>query len=245
MRRIAGIDGCKSGWVVVSAYEDLSDIEIRLYEKFLDVFEQGLPPQLVAVDMPMGFAEKAETGGRVCERELRKILGREKGSSVFPSPCRAALQYDMRDQYAEACRVNRENSIDKAKSITIFCHGIFKKINELDKFVRENTNRRIFECHPEYTFALMRNPMAPKPIIESKKSAAGLAIRAAVLTKAGIDLSTNWRSLFRRKDAALDDVLDAAACLWSASRILTGEHKRLPADGELRDSKGILMAIHA
>jgi len=238
MERIAGVDGCKAGWVVASAYADLSGIEFRLVEKFAEIFDARPVPVLVAVDMPMGFLDKAEDGGRACERALRKILGKGKSSSVFPSPCRAALAFDV---YEDACRANRENSLGKPKGIPKQTHGIFKKMNELDRFVREHSDRAVFECHPEYAFKLMRG----ETILESKKTAAGLASRYETLAAAGIDLAANWRRLFKLRDAAPDDVLDAAACLWSAARILAGKNERVPPGEPSRDRKDIRMAIHA
>lgn len=236
--RIAGVDGCKAGWVVASANADLSGVEFRLVATFAEIFEGRAVPALVAVDMPMGFLDKAEDGGRECERALRKILGKGKTSSVFPSPARAALKFEL---YEDACRANRENSLGKPKGLPKQTHGIFKKMNELDRFVRARSDDAIFECHPEYAFALMRG----KTILESKKTAAGLALRDEALAASGIALPTNWRSLFKLRDAAPDDVLDAAACLWSAARIRAGKNARVPPGEPARDREGIRMAIHA
>ena len=58
-------------------------------------------PKIIAIDMPMGFLEQAEPGGRACEREARKLL-KGKASSVFAVPVRAVLASPT---YADALAV--------------------------------------------------------------------------------------------------------------------------------------------
>jgi len=59
------------------------------------------PPDLagIAIDIPIGLLE----GPRVCDKAARKLLGQPRGSSVFPAPCRPALEAQcQRQTYAEA-----------------------------------------------------------------------------------------------------------------------------------------------
>lgn len=239
--RVAGADGCKAGWIVVSGDLDYKNRRVVLVEKLELAFSSQFRPALLAVDMPIGFLARAQEGGRQCERELRKIL-RGKSRSVFSAPCRPALKASSHE---EASRLNRDNSVDVGAPIGLSqqAFGLFKKMNEVDSLLAGRDRDDIFECHPEYSFALMADEHNPQPILESKKTIGGLAKRVARLLKVGVYLDDSWRSLFRASAAQPDDVLDAFACYWSAVRIAKEKHKRLPPSPE-RDAEGRIMAIH-
>lgn len=231
--RVAGVDGCKAGWVV--CHSKGGRIRFDLAPTFKDVFKIG-DFKLVAVDMPIGFSAEAEDGGRECERALREILGPKRRSSVFPSPCRPTLaavyrgsdKEERKRHYEMACRINRENSIGKPKGIPLQTFAILPKICEVDAFLRSGPATQVFEAHPEFAFALMSRTGHPKPIARSKASAAGLAIRIGRLKRQRIDLDPAWRDSFRTKDAGPDDLLDAAACYWTAVRLDEKRAETLP-----------------
>jgi predicted RNase H-like nuclease len=239
--RVAGADGCKAGWIVVSGDLDYRNCRVALFEKLEMAFESQHPPAKLAVDMPIGFLNQAREGGRECERALRKILI-GKASSVFSAPCRRAL---LARTHEEASRINRENSEADGKPVGLSqqAFGLFKKMNEVDALLLKLDSVYIYECHPEYSFALMGNEIDPIPILESKKTLGGIAKRVARLRKSGINLDNEWRSLFRASAAQPDDILDAFACYWSAVRIAKNSHKRLPPSPEV-DAQGRIMAIH-
>jgi predicted RNase H-like nuclease len=71
---------------------------------------------------------------------------------------------------------------------------------------------------------------------ESKHSAAGLAVRRALLASAGITLPA------APAGAAEDDLLDAAAVAWSARRIAAGTAAVL-SDPAQRGDDGLEIAI--
>ena len=64
-------------------------------------------------------------------------------------------------------------------------------------------------------------------LAHGKRTWNGHQERRRILAAAGIDLSMDLGSLGR---AGVDDVLDAAAAAWTASRIAGGDAKWLPAD---------------
>jgi predicted RNase H-like nuclease len=95
-------------------------------------------------------------------------------------------------------------------------------------------DERIHEAHPEVSFRAMNRSA---PLAHRKKSAGGALERIALLRAHGIEL----HSLGAAASAAVDDVLDAAACAWTAQRILTGEASTLPDPPEVVE--GRLVAI--
>ena len=72
--RIAGVDGCKGGWVAVVVDPDGSARAERVV-RIAELFERPLSPQIVAVDMPVGLPERVEAKGRAPERLVRPLLG--------------------------------------------------------------------------------------------------------------------------------------------------------------------------
>ena len=90
---LAGVDGCRAGWVVVVARLDAQDAQahqVRLCARFADVLSLEPAPAVVAVDMPIGLLDTSQPGGRDCDRLARRLLGR-RASSVFTPPPRPLL----------------------------------------------------------------------------------------------------------------------------------------------------------
>ena len=100
--RVAGVDGCRNGWVVASlAADGALHPRVEMVESFGAVLDLGFAA--VGVDMPF---QLLEDGPRPDETEARRLLGPRR-SSIFPSPIRAVL--DCID-YAEALEVSRRLS---------------------------------------------------------------------------------------------------------------------------------------
>ena len=93
-------------------------------------------------------------------------------------------------------------------------------------------DHRIHEAHPEVSFRAMNRGA---PLQHRKKSAGGALERLALLREHGITL----RRLGAAAYAAVDDVLDAAACAWTAHRIATGDAQTLPAAPEVVDGRAV------
>lgn len=87
MRRIiAGVDGCTGGWLaVVQADRGLQAQVARDLETLLD----AMPEVVIGIDIPIGLPDR---GPRACDLHARKLLGRPRGTSVFPVPIRACLK---------------------------------------------------------------------------------------------------------------------------------------------------------
>ena len=238
MTRVAGVDGCRAGWVAVlrRAGADGSDAEFRLCPSFADVIALSREVAMVALDMPVGLLDTAARGGRACDRSARALLGRPRASSVFSPPVRGALGAD---DYSSALRANRASSRDGI-GISKQCFGLFKKLREVDAAMTPALQERIREAHPEIAFLEIGGAPARHP----KRCAAGHAERREFLREAGLGAAGEGIAGFRGPGWGDDDVIDALALTWSAARILAGTALRLPAS-PMRDARGLAMEIWA
>ncbi|HET6378963.1 MAG TPA: DUF429 domain-containing protein [Methylocella sp.] len=228
-RRAAGVDGCRGGWAAVSyPFCDPGQAVARFsprFEDFLDLLDPGC---ILAVDIPIGLPERAVRGGRAADWAAREFLGARR-AAVFPIPSRQAV-YAYREGYAQVCRVARETS-DPPRALSLQAYQILPRIQEVDQllFRRPELARRIFEAHPEVSFALMHGG-EPLPVPKKGKGrllARGLECRRQILESQGF--SAAFLEAPPPAGAALDDLYDACACAWSASRIIAKRAITLPA----------------
>ena len=233
MTLVAGIDGCKGGWIAVCADLETGIAHPVFVETLLALFERPFAPELAAIDMPMGFADEAEPGGRACERAARAILGPAgRASCVFSAPCRPAL---AETDYAAASVRNR---VAHGVGLSKQSFNLFPKMREADEFKRTKATIRLHESHPEICFARL----AGAPVRAAKKSSEGRQTRIDLLAKAGFHDVPRWIEQFPRKAVAPDDVIDAAVVCLTAVRIAKGVATSIPASPK-RDLYGIEMAI--
>ena len=182
-----------------------------------------------------GFSTPAVPGGRECERLGRRMLGR-RASSIFSSPCRAALACP---DHPSASRTNRESS-PHGLGLSRQAHAIFPKMREIDAIVTPDLQERLFEIHPELCFvemALIENVEAPA----GKKTSAGVEQRMALLEAVGFAASSLCDHR-RSWGASRDDVLDAAAAAWTALRRAQGLARFLPHTPPT-DARGLRMEM--
>src|SRR5262249_33696116 len=107
---------------------------------------------IVAVDIPIGFPDQARKGGRECDRNARRLLGRIRSSSVFNAPVRAALGIS---NYPDAADVNTRSTVPGAKkllSISQQSFRLFPKMVDVDCVMNPVAQERIREIHPELCF---------------------------------------------------------------------------------------------
>ncbi len=169
---IVGVDGCKGGWIAVSLERDEIGAarakifeDFRSFEALVDAFA---PKATIAVDMPIGLPERTGRGGREPDRAAREFL-KPRSATVFPVPSRAAV-YTFDDSaddkgYAQACAVARKTS-EPSKAFSIQVFSIFPRIRQIDRLLTDKVDlrTRVFEVHPEVSFALMNGglPLLPK-----------------------------------------------------------------------------------
>lgn len=216
---MAGVDGFRGRWVV--AFVDGRDVRFTVGETAQDVLDLTVGCVAAGVDVPMGLAEDAV---RACEPLARRLLP-GAASSVFPTPARAVLGAS---DYLDACARSTAAAGKKISKQTWF---IVPGIRDFD--TTEVDPARVVETHPELSF----RAMAPGVVFGSKKTARGQGQRIAALS-AWVDVTAGLADV--PVGPALDDVLDAVACAWSARRWADGSAEVL---GRETDALGKPMRI--
>lgn len=251
-RAIAGVDGCKAGWIAVILAPGGAPTA-GVFPAFADLIETLPDDAIVAVDMPIGLPDFTHKGGRGPEVLVRRFLG-ERQSSVFSIPSRAALYahtepFTTIERWYEGHRLasaTARATSDPPRGVSIQAFGIFAKIREIDALLtaRPDLRRRVIESHPEVAFwrlneeRAMRLPKKLKGVVNP----AGMAERRALL--AANVLPTEFVHGTPPRGAAADDFLDASALLFIAARHARGEAQSFP-DPPGVDSHGIPVAIWA
>jgi predicted RNase H-like nuclease len=238
---LAGVDGCRAGWVAAFVRAAGDEVRVRVVSHFDDVLTAPEAPAVVAVDIPIGLPERAGHGGRAAENAVRPLLGARQ-SSVFSVPSRAAL---MMEDYREACGIALATS-DPPRKISKQLFMIAPKIREVDACLRADGGvaLRAFEVHPEVAFWRLNGERAlgePKKV-KGRCYEPGLALRRRLLIDAGASAAAVTTE--PPKGAGPDDLLDALACAAVARRIHAGAAQPFPDPPE-RDGFGLPMAIWA
>ena len=230
---VAGLDGTKRGWVCVTF--DGHTVSSFGVSDIAEALEQLAGASRIALDMPIGFRDTAEPGGRRCEQLARaRMPGRT--SSVFSSPCRAALR---EPDYPAASAANRA-SCETGRGLSKQAYAIFPKMREVDAVLSPALQNRVFEVHPELCFTELAR--SQNLVIGSgKKTLAGMVQRIQLLEAAGLRAAA-LLDRHRECGAGKDDVLDAAAAAWTAWRRHLGQAFCLPSDPPL-DARGLRMEM--
>jgi predicted RNase H-like nuclease len=225
-----GIDGCKGGWIAV-----IADSHGNTTTKLLrDINEtMGMRADVFLVDIPIGFIDGGKDE-RIGDKLARKMLGKPRNTSVFPAPCRSAV---YANSYSEAIAFTR---IATGKSLSALSWAIVPKIREVDEFLREQPHMRdrLRESHPELCFAALKG----KACAHYKKESEGVAERKAVLNRYIDTEELLALNPFKKKDAGIDDILDAAALAVIGLLGLTHGFRTLP-ENPPTDSAGLTMQM--
>ena len=206
---MVGLDVCRGRWVGFDS--DRRGFLGETIEAVLAAVEADSPVAVVGIDIPIGIASGGE---RKADRLARGLVGR-RSSSVFTTPVRAALDAAT---HTEATALNRAAT---GKGISQQAFGLRHKILEVDAWLR-GTDRVVVEVHPEVSFATM----AGRPLEHRKTSWAGGEERRTLLRAVGLDPVGDLGPMGAY--AAVDDVLDAAAACWTASRFARGIARPYP-----------------
>lgn len=222
---LAGVDGIKNGWVAAILRKNGST-EVHTFPSFRSLIEDTTLASIV-IDIPIGLPDY---GARACDQEARKCLGQSRGSSVFPSPIRSMLTaHDWKD----ACRIRWER---EGKKCSKQVAAILPKIREVDSTMTRDFQARIREGHPEVSFFMMNHE---RPVTSKKKTRQGKLDRLALLVPCFPDIEKNLQIQPRNLWV---DILDAYACLWTATRIASSQSKSFPQDS-VEDGVGLIMEI--
>ncbi|GAB4541339.1 MAG: DUF429 domain-containing protein [Roseibium sp.] len=238
--RVAGVDGCKAGWVaVLRNLTDPADTRLQVFSSFADILAHQPGPDIIAVDMPIGLPDKIGPDGRGPEKAARRHLGMRQ-SSVFTVPSRAAVH---EDDYPAACAMAQRTSAPP-KKVSKQCFYLFPKIREIDALMSPDLEARVFEVHPELAFWRLNGgtEMSLPKKVKSRANPLGLDQRRDLLVSSG--LPREFLDQRPPKGCGRDDLLDAAANSLIAERIFLGEAEPFPKEFR-RDGRGLRMAIWA
>ncbi|WP_421980140.1 DUF429 domain-containing protein [Roseibium sp.] len=237
---VAGVDGCKAGWVaVLRNLDDPAGLRLGVFPSFAGILAYDPFLAVIAVDMPIGLPERLDQTGRGPEKAARRHLG-ERQSSVFSVPSRAAV-YET--DYREACETAQKTS-EPPRKVSKQCFYLFPKIREIDTLMTPELEDRVFEVHPELAFWRLngeREMSLPKKI-KSRANPDGLDQRRDLLVSKGLPAA--FLDQQPPKGCGRDDLLDAAANSLIAECCLKGIAEPFP-DPFRRDGRGLRMAIWA
>lgn len=238
MRRSAGIDGCRAGWIVVTLTDgDTAGATASLVDGACDFPGAAI----TVIDMPIGLPDRqgearaTDAAARAFLRERNRRRHVSVGSRVFTPPSRAALEvFRTGATHAEL------NARIGAPRLSVQAYGITRRIDALDRWMTPERQRVTREGHPEIAFAVLTGEtLAPK------KTAAGKAERRAALIAAGFDPDALAAGLGSRRGGwGMDDLFDACVLAWVAERIAAGAYGVLPPE-PATDSRGLRMEIVA
>jgi predicted RNase H-like nuclease len=238
---LAGVDGCRAGWIVALVRPQGGDVRVRIVPAFADVLAAPEAPAAIAVDMPIGLPERTGPGGRTAESAVRPLLGARQ-SSVFSVPSRTAIEAA---DYRTACDAALASS-DPPRKVSKQLFNIAPRIREIDALLRADPAAavRTFEVHPEVAFWRMNGerPLTEPKKVKSRPYPPGLEMRRGLLTAAGLPAAAVHAP--PPDGAGSDDLLDALACAVVARRLHDGLARPFP-DPPPRDAFGLRMAIWA
>jgi len=185
---VAGVEGCPGGWVCVrlplteQGRADPAQAHGDLFEHFADLLAAHADARVIAVDIPIGLADRAIRGGRRCDIAARAVLGARQ-SAVFAMPSRDAV---MSLDYRHACEIALATS-EPPRKISKQAFNLFAKIREVDRLMSPKLQDRVREVHPEVAFWALNGERAletPKKV-KSRPNPEGLEQRKQLLERVG------------------------------------------------------------
>jgi predicted RNase H-like nuclease len=205
-RRVLGVDGCPTGWVVV-ALEDGAVASVEVVDRLAPALARQRVSH-VGIDMPVGLVDGLRDTDAAARRELPG-----RAATVF-STAPASVVAGFRDgsltTHAEASACCRRVS---GQGLSQQAWRLVPKMAEVDDLVAAGA--ALHEVHPELAFAAIAGEPLPR-----KRSWPGLQLRRQLLRDLGIELPDRFAGDVA---AAPDDVVDAAVCAWVADG-LAGAH---------------------
>ncbi|HWG74822.1 MAG TPA: DUF429 domain-containing protein [Acidimicrobiales bacterium] len=224
---LAGVEPCQGGWLVVPG--NIQGITMAPQPPFVvptmaEVLDYRPSFTVVALHAPVGLPDKAGDR-RACDLAARRVLGRRGGSAVLAPP-RAALG---------ARTLEEAQEVDPTMDVVRWL--LLPKATEAVTEVQSWRQRSVWEVNPELAYLQMNEGI---PLTHPKRSQLGRKERRALLDVKlpGIDRVMEQRGRGVRESR----LLDAAADLWTARRILARAITRLTEPPEW-DAEGVRMDI--
>ena len=225
-----GIDWMKPYWLAAEICG--SEISIRKLSNIAEINNYYRSADAVLIDIPVGLPENAEENAGRPDREARDYLPTGRKPSIFPVPCRQAINME---NYAEA---SDENERVLGKKLTSQSHAFSKMIRQVDEFLAENKcwQNCLVESHPEVAFQLLNGG---KGLNHSKHTEEGVQERITILQQYGVDPIFLFTEFTPKQ---YEDVLDALILAVSAKLGCKNGFQTIPANPSC-DSRGLKMQM--
>ena len=157
-----GVDGCPAGWFAVTRSD--RSLQFDVFATIRKLVTAYPPGSLIFIDIPIGLPWR-DVPIRPCDRLAREALGAPRRSSVFPVPCRKALDAPDRESASEI------NYAEMGRKLAAQTWAISAKIKEVDRFLRKSgADSAVREIHPEVCFWALAGK---KPMSYRKSTKAG------------------------------------------------------------------------
>ncbi len=213
-----GVDGAPGGWVWArSGVSAHSPVEFGFADTWTAIL--ALAADRIVVDMPIGLSAD---GRRPVDDLARERLGHRR-ATFFPTPVRGVLDCESHDD------ANATNRSASGRGLSVQAWNLVPKIRSIDSCWTDAHTERVFEGHPETSFAAIGDG----PITASKHTSDGRQARIRLLERALSNTIVDVLEASALRRSIWGDAIDAAAVLWTAQRLGRGEADVL--GGELDD----------
>lgn len=264
MPYLIGVDGCRLGWLAVSAFlvpdspgdldlatgsprpHRLGDVQARILPDLepwlasLEETEQPWQPQLGPKGGPLApWLVSIDMPIGLSEAGPRRCdqeARRFLGHPRGTSVFPAPIRPMLpAPDYGEACAIGRASD---GRALSRQAWNLLPRIRQLDDLLQRRIpwRQRIGEAHPEVIFQLW----AGQPLAEGKRQLGGRHQRRELIEARWPGVVAAATAQLPRGGWAADDLLDALACLRAAERRATGIALELGGDP---DRTGLAMAI--
>lgn len=241
---VVGVDWAKEGWLAIRLTAlDAGGWEVRVFPTATALLEEWGDASLLLIDVPIGLPDSARPA-RSADRLARRMLG-GRGSSVFPTPGRAAVEVFRQGGYQSYQAGSDANRREVGKGLSKQAWGIVRLVGEVDDLMRssEAARMKIREVHPELCFWGLNGGRA---MSHAKKSEEGSRERLEILRRIEPTTGLIWQDAISNHQRGVkpDDVLDALAAALTAvpEHSMLGGIRTVPADVE-HDAFGLPMEM--
>jgi len=226
---LAGVVPCPSGWLAATAKLQgitISPEDPQVFSELLAVLDYKPAFDVVALFCPVGLPDSSVARGRRCDRDARRLLGWPRSGAVVSAP--------GRDVVTGVAQVGKGPSLAGMSAIS---RHRARRIAEVDQHMAPYWQRTVVEVHAEMSFYQLNDD---RPLRFSKRKNAGIEERRLLLEARipGVERILDARL----RGVRVEHLADAAACLWTARRIVSRAVERVPEDPEW-DSMGLRMEI--
>jgi predicted RNase H-like nuclease len=201
---VVGVDGCRGAWLAASVVGDERSARLLRWQlgRFATVLAGQPDADVVAVDIPVGLVA---SGRRACDVAGHRALGGRATARLFLVPSRDAVEAPSHGAANDLLRSRGEPAVSRQT------YALSRAVLEVDE---HGDDPRVHEVHPDLSFLAMTGR-----VLASKHTAGGLIERTDAL-RAWLDVDSAIAAAPSR--ARPDDVLDALAAAWSATRVRSG-----------------------